>query len=367
MAFSRSRLCKILYEALGPENQPKIRMNKEVQDIEVDGRGVHVRLADGTTETGSLLVGADGVHSATRTIMRGKAQGKGPEAVKDTKHEPGASPEPITTFEALYGTVMPPPADLDIPDGVFFETHGTDKCTQLIKWKRAIHFGLFRRVRPSPTRERRTRYTDEEVKEFKAAYAGIHVTPTVTAGQLFSCHSDDSDAIWPESSGRKPKLWTRLVQQPEGFAERWRYGTRIALLGNSAIQVTSTAGLGYNVAMQSCVFLANKLGAAVSMPSGNSLPDSSPIVSEATLERVLIEYEKVSRAESKIVQVISARMIRGNTWDGWTAWFMAEWFLPWVVGDRVLARTLGKKIIAKGRSLDCGRGKEKVGLIPWVN
>lgn len=64
----------MLYDGLGPEHQRKIRTSAVVEDIAVDGRGVRVKLSDGTTEAGSLLVGADGVHSTTRQFIRRQVQ-----------------------------------------------------------------------------------------------------------------------------------------------------------------------------------------------------------------------------------------------------------------------------------------------------
>lgn len=265
---------------------------------------------------------------------------------------------------------MPPPADLDVPTGTFFESHGTDVCTQFIKLDRAMYFGLFRRVRPNPTCERRTCFTEEETEAYKATFVDIHVTPTVTAGQLFSYRSASSGGPGKEDNGGgdgKPKLWTRLVQQPEGLAERWHYGSRIALLGDAAMQVTSTAGLGFNASLQSGVFLANKLRAALVNSSTDTLAHSSSDLGEEALGRVLAEYEEVRRTESELVRDMSARMIRGNTWDGWTAWFTTEWLVPWVVGDHAMIRLLSQNVISKGRTLGCGNRTEKVGSMPWDN
>ena len=376
MSFPRSLLCKVLYEGLWPEHQRKIRTGAAVEDIEVNERGVRVKLSDGTAEAGSLLVGADGVHSTTRQFIRrqvqaerGTASGGADGNASQEEEDDDASDEPLTTFQCLYGCVMPPPADLDIPTGKFFETHGTDVCTQFLKSDRAMYFGLFRRVRPSPTRERRARFTEEEIEAYKATFVDVHITPKVTAGQLLSYRSIRSGGAGEEASGGdgQPRLWARLVQQPEGLAQWWRYGARVALLGDAAMQVTSTAGLGFNTSLQSGVFLANKLRAALVDSSTDAVAHGCFNLGEEALERVLTEYEEVRRMESEAVRDMSARMIRGNTWDGWTAWLATEWLIPWVFGDRVMIRLLSKNVIAKGRTLDCGSRTDKVGTMPWDN
>ena len=108
MSFPRSLLCKLLYEGLGPEHQRKIRTGAAVEDIAVNERGVRVMLADGTTEAGSLLVGADGVHSTTRQFIRRQVQAErgtasgGADGNASQEEDDDTSDEPLTTFQCLY-------------------------------------------------------------------------------------------------------------------------------------------------------------------------------------------------------------------------------------------------------------------------
>ncbi|TDC72522.1 FAD-dependent oxidoreductase [Micromonospora sp. KC606] len=65
----RGDLESILYEAVA--DRAEIRFGTTVHSIDQDTDGVRVVLSDGTTEHADLLVGADGVHSATRTAVFG--------------------------------------------------------------------------------------------------------------------------------------------------------------------------------------------------------------------------------------------------------------------------------------------------------
>jgi len=69
MSVFRGDLEATLYEAA--RDQAEIRFGTTVTATDQDGDGVTVTLSDGTTENADLLIGADGVHSATRTALFG--------------------------------------------------------------------------------------------------------------------------------------------------------------------------------------------------------------------------------------------------------------------------------------------------------
>jgi 2-polyprenyl-6-methoxyphenol hydroxylase-like FAD-dependent oxidoreductase len=69
LSVFRGDLESTLYEAVC--NRAEIRFGTTVASIDQDADQVRVVLSDGTTEHADLLVGADGVHSATRTALFG--------------------------------------------------------------------------------------------------------------------------------------------------------------------------------------------------------------------------------------------------------------------------------------------------------
>jgi 2-polyprenyl-6-methoxyphenol hydroxylase-like FAD-dependent oxidoreductase len=64
----RTFLHEKLEERLAEEKIP-IKMGKKLVKVEEKGDSVAVTFADGTTDTADLLVGADGIHSAVRTLF----------------------------------------------------------------------------------------------------------------------------------------------------------------------------------------------------------------------------------------------------------------------------------------------------------
>jgi 2-polyprenyl-6-methoxyphenol hydroxylase-like FAD-dependent oxidoreductase len=69
LSVFRGDLESTLYEAV--RNRAEIRFGTTVASIDQDAAQVRVVLSDGTTEHADLLVGADGVHSATRAALFG--------------------------------------------------------------------------------------------------------------------------------------------------------------------------------------------------------------------------------------------------------------------------------------------------------
>ena len=66
-AVSRPELQRILAGALG--ESVELRCGAEVVDVEQDASGVTVRLADGGEVAGTVLIGADGLHSKVRPLF----------------------------------------------------------------------------------------------------------------------------------------------------------------------------------------------------------------------------------------------------------------------------------------------------------
>jgi 2-polyprenyl-6-methoxyphenol hydroxylase-like FAD-dependent oxidoreductase len=69
MGLMHATLEEVLYEAL--EGAVKIRFGRWITAIEAGPDAVEVMFNDGTTESFDLLIGADGVHSATRALVFG--------------------------------------------------------------------------------------------------------------------------------------------------------------------------------------------------------------------------------------------------------------------------------------------------------
>lgn len=68
VAIHRGRLQAVLLEGLGPE---QVRTGLRVEGFQDEGHQVTVTLSDGSTASGDVLVGADGLHSVVRRALLG--------------------------------------------------------------------------------------------------------------------------------------------------------------------------------------------------------------------------------------------------------------------------------------------------------
>jgi FAD dependent monooxygenase len=77
----RRNFLRSLYEQL--EDKSKILLNKKVIAVELGEGGVRVRCEDGSVFEGSIVVGADGIHSRVRKEMQRLAGEMGPKGLMD--------------------------------------------------------------------------------------------------------------------------------------------------------------------------------------------------------------------------------------------------------------------------------------------
>ncbi|KAI1282836.1 hypothetical protein F5Y07DRAFT_351060 [Xylaria sp. FL0933] len=325
MNFSRPLLVTTLYEGLGA-NMSKVRTGVGIEDITMTENGVRVRLTDGSFEDGSIVVGADGVHSETRAIMQRLAEEAGEGFGKDENPI-------VSNYQILYGRAKYVPG---AKVGEFVETHGTYRSSQISANKERMHFGIYRKL-PKPTTQLKREYSKEEVAEFVEAFSDVNVMPNLPFTELY-----------------KNCEWTKLVNQHEGMMKHWYY-KRVVLAGDSCVQMTAAMGMGVNNGIQSAVLLVNKIHEVL---KNDSDPDT------ATLERAFEEYQNIRRKESQIICNFAARMIRANTWDTYLAWFMGDVVLPWIMtGEKLAMRSAD--LVRSMHKFDFIDANLKSGKIPW--
>ena len=81
----RSELTKTLYKSL-KYRDTNITISAEVVDIETHAEGVRAHLHNGNIVNGSIVIGADGVHSRVRKIMCNLAGELSPEHMASNFH-----------------------------------------------------------------------------------------------------------------------------------------------------------------------------------------------------------------------------------------------------------------------------------------
>ncbi|KAF9177063.1 hypothetical protein BGZ50_009248, partial [Haplosporangium sp. Z 11] len=97
VAFSRPDLYSLLYSKVPKE---KVMFKKKILSLQQNENGVMIRLADGTTYHGDILVGADGAYSGVRQSLYKEMQKKNCLPANDAK-------QMCINFSTMVGTTNP--------------------------------------------------------------------------------------------------------------------------------------------------------------------------------------------------------------------------------------------------------------------
>ncbi|KAF6829566.1 FAD binding domain-containing protein [Colletotrichum plurivorum] len=294
----RSDLVRILYESL-PGRNTKVVTSAEVVDITLSGTDAHVHLKNGKVYTGSVVVGADGVHSSTRAIMQRLAG--------DDTGNPM-----LTSFRGLLGRAPNKDKKLRLGEGVFFESRGGLAAVQCSAAGDTIYFATLMPVPGGKPMQMRRRYTPEEMEEHAAALADVWVAPGLQFRDLWAAADKDK---------------TRMLNQEEGFLEgAWNH-RRIVLLGDAVHKTTSINGLGLTNGLHSAAVLANEL---------KNLVSSELHVGEASVVQAFERYQQQRLGETKEICTRGWNMIREITQSSWISRLWDFYILPWVDSESAL-------------------------------
>lgn len=283
----RSELIKILYTSL-KHRDTKITTSAEVVDIETRAEGVRVHLHNGSTVDGSIVIGADGVHSRVRKIMCSLAGELSPEHM-------------ASNFLGIFGRADI--SDLPIERAVFFESRGAGAVIQCLGTPEKLRFVTLKPL--AETVIGRKRYSRQEMEHYAASIANVAVCPGVTFKDVWARADKDS---------------ARMLNQEEGFMSRWHHD-RIVLVGDAVHKSTSVNGLGMTCGLHSAAVLANLLQGLVASTAQNPSGDE--------LDDIFSRYQQERQCEVKPVWDKGHAMIREVTQDSWSSWLWDKYVLPW--------------------------------------
>lgn len=220
VALHRAALQRVLLEAMGPL---PLRLGVAVTGFVETSSEVRVSLSDGTTATGDLLIGADGIHSAVRAHLHGAAVPlyAGYTAWRGVCDNGGIQPPELTSES----------------------------------WGRGARFGL-------------VPIGGGELYWFAVANAPPHGRDGADVkGELLArfggWHSEVPAAI--EATPKERIFRTDLSDRP--VLTRWGQG-RVTLLGDAAHPMTPNLGQGACMAIEDAVVLQRALGEVPGVAEG---------------------------------------------------------------------------------------------------
>ncbi|KAI1138499.1 putative dehydrogenase [Hypoxylon sp. FL0543] len=327
LGLSRSQLIQVLYESL-PERESRVKTNARVVDIETDASGVRVHLADGSIEEGAIIIGADGVHSQTRTIMNRLA--------RDSSSGAGEKDDypMVASFKGLFARSR---LHEGLETGLFVETHGSGLVTQSTSGKDYIYYSVVRAL-PTPTTVQR-KYSAQEMEEEAKSISEIYIFPGIKFKDLWATTAR-TDATF--------------VNLEEGIIDKWYHG-RIVLLGDTVHKMTSINGLGVNTGLQSAAVLINQLHDALR---------SNPDLPNEAIEKAFHSYQSIQEPSCRAIVKMGMEMTRMVTWSTWTAWFFDRYVIPWMNMENQV-KTQMHPFVSNAYALDFVPFESKVGQTPW--
>jgi 2-polyprenyl-6-methoxyphenol hydroxylase-like FAD-dependent oxidoreductase len=327
---------QVLYDALPGNIKPCLLAEKKVEGVEIDDDSVTVRCSDGTTEKGSILIGADGVHSRIRNCMRELALQDVPCSEEGQINDEDPF---VSTYRCMYGNTS-----VDIPGlktGVEWDLHSADIAMQFFPAKERGWF-LFYQKLPKQTREAKT-YDDDAKAQVAAQVADYYVTDTVRFKDVWAA-----------------MRWCMLADLPEGTV-RHRHWKRIVLVGDAASRQTPNLGQGWNCGVQDVVVLVNSLHKLLTTRKENP-----PGLNE--IEKVFQEYQRTQQPAFDSIFGVAAGTTRAATWDTWLAWLNDRLIMPWFGGSKNSFRQGLGTAISRGHVLNFLSENETLdGVIPWLH
>ncbi|KAG0000468.1 hypothetical protein BGZ79_005913 [Entomortierella chlamydospora] len=293
--FPRPKMYAMLQSHIPPE---KIMFSKRVLSIEQNEKGVMVRMADGTTYHGDILVGADGTHSAVRQGMFKRLDKKGLLPATDKE-------EMKMGNLCMVGTTNPVDPE-KFPgvkrDHAFFEriiNEGDPYTWHTVNMPgNRICWGVTLQVESAASTDVRFRNSDWGPEADDSIMHRVYENKTAIGG-----------IVW-DLIENTPKSEVSKIFLEEKLFETW-YDGRTVLIGDACHKFLPTAGQGAVNAMQDAVILANCI-----YEMGEVTPDN---IAVAFKEYYNERYEPVKRmmAKSKFMAILQygqASLLNFFTW-----------------------------------------------------
>lgn len=328
----------MLYDALPDSVKPCLRAGKRLEEIEItDDDSVVVRCSDGTVEKGSILIGADGVHSQVRRRMRELALRAGAVPGQGVNAEAPF----VSSYRCMYGSVA---ADAipGLARGAEWDLHAAGVAMQLFPAALGGRaWFLFYQRLPRPTREART-YDEADMARVAAQVADYHVADRVRFRDVWAA-----------------RRWCMLADLPEGTVDHRHWG-RIVLVGDAASRQTPNLGQGWNCGVQDVVVLVNGLHKLLQGVGKGGRPATGEV------EQVFEEYQGTRRPEFDSVFEAATGSTRVAAWATWSAWLNDRFIVPWFGGGRTAFRQSVGAEISRGHVLDfLPESWTPTGVVPW--
>ncbi|KAF4459802.1 FAD binding domain-containing [Fusarium albosuccineum] len=331
VAYHRAQLIEVMYKRLPEEAKAKFHFNKKLVDIESNEDGVKATCDDGSTYEGSVIIGADGVHSRTRLIMRDMA----------LKANPSASWDPELPYTATYNLLwacFPRPTE---EMGQGYDTQDQDRSIMYVTGRDMAWVFLYKKL-AEPTKGY-VSYKQEDIDAVAEEFKDFHVNETLTVKELW-----------------KTKMGTGMTTLDEGIAKHWSWG-RIVLVGDACHKFTPNAGAGLNNGISDIVTLCNGLREEIHAdPSGNPTQNN--------LTKMFAAYQSSRIAGLQADASLSANLTRVQAWATPVHYFLSKYVMCSSLIEHYMVALFISKAMSTAPVLNYVPGEEPLkGAVPWTH
>ena len=336
MTFHRQDVLKILYDNLSDADRARVLLSKKVVDVKTLPDGVEVLCADGSVHHGTIVIGADGVHSKTRGFMRKLALEASPDAAVNPE-------KPYTAYyKCMWGTV---PIPTGLNPGDHLDCHSDVGVSSMFLTGRDKGWFFMFGLLDKPTQARMD-YSDDDKEAYAQELADLPIGPGIKFRDIWGTRY---------SAG--------MSNLDEGVLDHWSWN-RVVLMGDSAHKVTPNAGWGLNSGIQDVAAFTNGL---VKLLRGCN---DNPTLEQ--LEETFGIYQEARRQNMQQVFEFSAtqtrQSARDGSWGGWMHWLMESITTAIPHFDWLMIRYKGSKLVSAGHALDFLGGHEPFsGVVPWAH
>lgn len=299
--LDRQTVLQILDEHI--MDRQKVLLNKRIVRAEHGDTGVAVVCNDGTTYTGDILVGADGVHSIVRREMWHAAAQECPGMISEQEKN-----RMLSEYKCLYAISSPIPG---LPEREFGVTYKKDISPIVITSKNGrVYWFLIARMPQVYRAGNIPRFTQDEAQAFVEENLEIPVMPgaKVTVGDLW-----------------RNRETYNLVALEEVYYSQWTWG-RFVCLGDSIHKMTPNMGAGGNSAIESAAALANALYDMLNMtPKAVKL---HPSVDTAAIQQALSQYQRSRSVRASATVKVANLITRLHAVRGLVEHILAHYIMP---------------------------------------
>ncbi|KAJ5541423.1 FAD/NAD(P)-binding domain-containing protein [Penicillium frequentans] len=293
----REQLLRILYEKIPDKN--KILVNKKIKTVDHSDDGVVVHCEDGSEYAGSMIAGADGVHSTIREEMW-----RHMEQSKKGKSKARKDRKAITAEYACILGISRPTEGLK--PGEIHRTWGKGFTTFVnVGKENQVFWFIFTKMDRKYQYTGIPKFSKEDLDAKAKSFLDTHLCPGVNFGSVY-----------------ENAISSSYVPLQEGVCKSWSWG-RFACLGDAIHKTTPNIGQGAALAIEDAASLANHI---VEMVRKNS------DITSADINQSLTHWGTSLRPRAKAVCDGGAMFTRLEALANWPLKLVALYVSPHLGG-----------------------------------